>query len=104
MSSNLTKKEIVATIHKATGFAQKEVQEAVQGTLDVITQALVDGRHVELRNFGVLEVQVRKERIGRNPNQPKKDVVIPERPVVKFKMGKNLRESLESQPVSIYKK
>jgi nucleoid DNA-binding protein len=46
---------------------------------------------VELRNFGVFEVKIRKARVGRNPNSPEKDVPIPERAVVKFKPGKEMR-------------
>jgi nucleoid DNA-binding protein len=36
-------------------------------------------------------VKVRKARIGRNPNAPETDVPIPERSVVKFKPGKEMR-------------
>ncbi len=95
MSKNLTKRDIVLKIYEKTGFPQKEVRETVQLTLDAIADALIDGRNVELRNFGVFEVQVRKSRIGRNPNKPETDVVIPERAVVKFKAGKELKSKLE---------
>jgi DNA-binding protein HU-beta/integration host factor subunit alpha len=54
---------------------------------------------VELRNFGVLEVQRRKARIGRNPNKPETEVVIPERAVVKFKSGKILKQLLKKLDV-----
>jgi len=50
---------------------------------------------VELRNFGVLEVQVRKARVGRNPNKPETEVIIPQRAVVKFKSGKILKAKLK---------
>jgi nucleoid DNA-binding protein len=56
-----------------------------------ITEALAKGDKVELRNFGVFEVKVRKARIGRNPNVPATDVPIPQRSVVKFKAGKQMR-------------
>ena len=92
MSTNLTKREIVLEIYKKTGFPQKQVVESVQLTLDIIQKALAEGRNVELRNFGVLEVQVRKARIGRNPKKPKKTVAIPARKVVKFKAGKAMKE------------
>jgi nucleoid DNA-binding protein len=42
-----------------------------------------------------LEVQVRKQRIGRNPNKPEAEVVIPQRAVVKFKSGKILKQQLK---------
>ena len=98
MSTNLTKREIVLQIYEKTGFPQKEVQTTVQMTLDIIMNALAAGRNVELRNFGVFEVKVRKARIGRNPNQPEKDVPIPQRAVVKFKPGKEMREGVLKSP------
>jgi len=96
MSGNLTKRDIVLNIYDKTGFPQKEVREVVQLTLDSIAGALAEGRNVELRNFGVFEVQVRKSRIGRNPNKPETDVIIPKRAVIKFKAGKGLKADLKS--------
>lgn len=96
MSKNLTKRDIVLDIYDKTDFPQKEVRETVQLTLDAIANALREGRNVELRNFGVFEVQVRKSRIGRNPNKPETDVVIPTRAVIKFKAGKELKADLKN--------
>jgi len=96
MAGNLTKRDIVIDIYEKTGFPQKEVRETVQMTLDVIAKALAQGRNVELRNFGVFEVQVRKARVGRNPNKPETDVVIPKRAVIKFKAGKELKGELKN--------
>src|ERR1043166_1164196 len=93
--SNLTKREIVLEIYRKSGFPQKQIVDTVQQTLDIIQKALANGRNVELRNFGVLEVQVRKKRIGRNPNKPNDTVIIPERAVVKFKSGKILKQQLK---------
>jgi len=95
MSTNLTKREIVLEIYKKTSFPQKQVVETVQLTLDIVQKALADGRNVELRNLGVLAVQVRKDRIGSTPNKPEAEVVIPQRAVVKFKSGKILKQQLK---------
>ena len=95
MASNLTKREIVLEIYKKHRVAQKDVVAVVQKTLDIILKALTQGRTVELRNFGVLEVQRRKARVGRNPNKPQHEVVIPERAVVKFKSGKILKQAMK---------
>ncbi|MFI3291109.1 MAG: HU family DNA-binding protein [Opitutales bacterium] len=103
---NLTKREIVHSIYESKeeckqGFVlQNDVKDIVQRTLDVICESLSNGRNVELRNFGVLEVQVRKPRIGRNPTQPEKDVEIPKRAVVKFKAGKELKKALTTLDLS----
>jgi len=97
---NLTKREIVLEIYEKTGFPQKEIVDTVQMSLDILMRALSEGRNVELRNFGVLEVQRRKSRIGRNPNKPDAEVVIPERAVVKFKSGKILKQMLKKLDIS----
>lgn len=99
MSNNLTKRDIVLDIYEKTRFPQKEVRETVQLTLDAIAGALSEGRNVELRNFGVFEVQIRKSRIGRNPNKPETDVVIPRRAVIKFKAGKELKATLKDMDI-----
>lgn len=105
MSANLTKRDIVLAIHNEVKddypeVSQKAIRDVVQKTLDTIADALAEGRNVELRNFGVFEVQKRKSRIGRNPNRPEKDVVIPERAVIKFKAGKELKAYLKDLDVS----
>jgi nucleoid DNA-binding protein len=87
----LTKRDLVIRISNETGLIQQQVLDVLQKTLDSIAEALAKGDKVELRNFGVFEVKVRKARIGRNPNAPETDVPIPERSVVKFKPGKEMR-------------
>jgi len=90
----MTKRDLVVRISEETGLVQQEVLDVVQKTLDHISTAVAAGQTVELRNFGVFEVKVRKARIGRNPNQPETDVPIPRRAVVKFKPGKEMREAV----------
>jgi nucleoid DNA-binding protein len=97
--ANLTKREIVLKIFEETNHPQKAIRDAVQRTLEIIQQALLQGRDVELRNFGVFEVQVRESRIGRNPNKPETDVVIPRRAVVKFKAGKEMKQALRETDI-----
>jgi len=87
----LTKRDLVNRISDETGLVQQQVLDVVQKTLDHIAEALAKGDKVELRNFGVFEVKVRKARVGRNPNAPETDVPIPPRSMVKFKAGKEMR-------------
>ncbi|HEX3717342.1 MAG TPA: HU family DNA-binding protein [Verrucomicrobiae bacterium] len=98
----MTKRDLVVRISEETGLVQQQVLEVVQRTLDHISEAVAGGTTVELRNFGVFEVKVRKARIGRNPNRPETDVPIPRRAVVKFKPGKEMREAvIKLSPASI---
>jgi len=91
----MTKRDLVVKIANETGFIQADVAEVVQSTLDYIADELATGKNIELRNFGVFEIKIRKSRKGRNPKQPKDEVVIPERAVVKFRAGKELKIRVE---------
>lgn len=90
----MTKRDLVIRISNESGLVQQQVLDVIQKTLDYIADAVSKGKKVELRNFGVFEVKVRKARIGRNPNAPAADVRIPPRAVVKFKPGKEMREAV----------
>ncbi len=94
----MTKRDLVVRISNETGLVQQDVLNVIQRTLDYISDAVAKGETVELRNFGVFEVKVRRARVGRNPNRPEKDVPIPERAVVKFKAGKEMREAVIKIP------
>ena len=87
----LTKRDLVLRICDDIDWVQHDVLDIVQRTLDHITRAVARGEKVELRNFGVFEIKVRKARVGRNPNKPEADVAIPARATVKFKAGKEMR-------------
>jgi nucleoid DNA-binding protein len=95
---NLTRREIIWGIAEKTEYPHRHVHDSVQMTLESITEALLAGRNVELRGFGTFEIQIRKSRPGRNPRRPEEKVVIPRRAVVKFKVGKYLREDLKAFP------
>ena len=100
----MTKRDIVVRIAKETGIIQTDVAKVVQKTLDYIADELADGKTIELRNFGVFECKVRKSRKGRNPNKPANEVIIPERVVVKFRAGKELKDRVEQIKPSEIKK
>jgi nucleoid DNA-binding protein len=87
----LTKRDLVLRICEDTGLVQQHVFDIVQRTFDHIIKALAQGEKVELRNFGIFEVRVRKARTGRNPGAPGTEVPIPERCVVKFKAGREMK-------------
>ena len=93
----MTKRELVVRIAKETIINQQEVLTVVQKMLDYITESLVRGENIEFRDFGVFEIVTRKSRIGRNPNKPMNTVTIPERRVVKFKPGKEMKARVSAK-------
>lgn len=94
----MTKRALVRRISDETLLPQEVVLEVVQKTLDYITEALSQGATVELRNFGVFQAKTRQARIGRNPQVPAIDIPIPQRTVVKFKAGKEMRQAVSKLP------
>ena len=95
LMSNLTKRDLVVRISNETGMVQQEVMKVVQKMLDCFAESMGKGQTIELRNFGVFEVKLRKARVGRNPNKPEKDITIPPRAVIKFKPGKEVKAMLQ---------
>ena len=92
----ITKRDLVVQISDQTGLTQHQVFDVLQLFLDNITSHLAQNNEVVLRNFGTFEIRVAKAKIGRNPNNPEKDVPIPARSIVKFKPGKELKEKVAS--------
>lgn len=110
MPVTLTKNDIVRTLAEKYELEIASTRRVVQGTLDMILEALLKGDKVELRNFGVFEVIQRRGRIARNPKS-RQEVFIPERKVVKFKPGKVMEDRITTpsmkggiQPVPARKK
>lgn len=87
----MTKKEIVKQISDRIGLTQLKTKEIVQLTFDAIVDTLLNDKRIELRNFGVFEVKLRKARKARNPRTGDK-VDVPPKYVVTFKPGKEMEE------------
>ena len=93
MGATLTKNDIVRTLAEKYELEIASTRRVVQGTIDMVVEALLKGDKVELRNFGVFEVITRAGRIARNPKS-RQEVFIPERKVVKFKPGKIMEDQI----------
>lgn len=96
----MTKKEIVKEISEKLGLTQLKTKEIVQQTFDAIVETLLQERRIELRNFGVFEVKLRKPRKARNPRTGER-VDVEAKYVVTFKPGKEMEERvrhLDRQP------
>ena len=64
----MTKSELIARIAESNpNLFLRDVERIVDTFFNSITQALVDGKRVELRGFGAFSVKHREARVGRNP-------------------------------------
>jgi integration host factor subunit beta len=94
----ITKKELVNRIADQTGQTKVVVKDILQKFLDEIIDELAHGNRLEFREFGVFEVRGRAARVAQNPRTLEK-VTVPEKRVVKFKVGRLMREKVcENEP------
>ncbi len=91
---NFTKKEIIQEVSDRLGLTQTISSKMFHLVLEIITRELANTNNVVVRDFGTFETKVAKGRPGRNPKDPTKTIPIPDRAVVKFQVGKALKEKV----------
>ncbi|MCC6738075.1 MAG: integration host factor subunit beta [Planctomycetia bacterium] len=90
----MTKKDIVKTLADRFQLSQVDAKKVVQGTFDAILETLLANGRIELRNFGVFEVKMRKARKARNPRTGA-EVFVAEKRVVTFKPGRMMEDKIK---------
>jgi integration host factor subunit beta len=85
-----TKKYLIDSIAQDKNIHPRDARAIIQAFLDKITECLARGERLEFREFGVFEVIMRKQKIGRNPKNASVSIVIPARLAVKFTPGKKI--------------
>lgn len=87
----MTKADLINEVVKLSNLTKKETELIVNTIFDNIADALGKGEKVELRGFGSFRIRYRNARKGRNPKTGT-SVSVPEKRVPFFKVGKRLRE------------
>tara|TARA_Y100001958_G_C21073440_1_gene432182 strand:+ start:148 stop:468 length:321 start_codon:yes stop_codon:yes gene_type:complete len=96
----LIKSALVKKIHeKNIHLFERDAERIVSVIFNEITQSLADGKRVELRGFGAFSVSRRKRRRGRNPRTGE-TVIVEDKVIPKWKMGKELRIKLNNKDKS----
>jgi len=95
--ATITKKQLIQVISQEKGVHPNDVRNVIQSFLDKMTDYLASGDRLEFRDFGVFEVVVRKQKIGRNPKNAAVPIVIPARSAVKFTPGKKMKKRIETK-------
>lgn len=95
----MTKSELIETLaRKQSHLAYRDVELAVKGLLEAMSQSLANGERIEVRGFGSFSLHYRPPRMGRNPKSGD-PVVLRGKYVPHFKPGKQLREQVNRTPV-----
>ncbi len=96
----MTKSQLIQRIAELNPHLyQRDVERIVSTIFDEISSALAEGDRVELRGFGAFSVKIRDARLGRNPRTGE-TVNVERKAVPFFKTGKQLRDMLNTNPVS----
>ena len=93
--STVTKKELIDRIAENTQAKRVVVKRIVQSFLDEVVIELAKENRLEFRDFGVFETRTRAARVAQNPKTLER-VPVPAKRTVKFKMGRLMKQKLES--------
>lgn len=90
--TSLTKSDLIESLSRnQRHLERRDVELAVKGLLEKMSQELASGNRIEIRGFGSFSLHFRAARMGRNPKSgdavPLRGKYVPH-----FKPGKELRE------------
>jgi DNA-binding protein HU-beta len=92
----MNKGDLVNAIAENAGLSKADAANALNATLDAVTNTLSSGEKVTLVGFGTFSLSYRAARTGRNPRQPTQAIDIPAKVVAKFKPGKELGDAVNT--------
>ena len=89
----MNKNDLIAKVAAGANLSKSDAGDAVEATLNSITDALKAGEEVRLVGFGTFSVTQRAASEGRNPRTGEK-IQIPPSKNPKFKPGKPLKDAI----------
>ena len=90
----MTKAELITAVADGAQIRKVDAEKAINILIQTISDTLKNKGRLALAGFGTFSVNQRKAREGRNP-QTGKPIKIPATKVVKFKPGKQLKDSVK---------
>ena len=93
----IVKSKLIKELKKSyPNFLTRDLNKVIDIILKEIKETLNRGERVELRNFGVYQVDIQKASIRRNPKTGEK-VNVPKKRTIKWKMSKDLFKKLNNE-------
>jgi DNA-binding protein HU-beta len=90
----MNKSDLVNIVSEKNTITKAAALRVVDTVFDAIRESLSNGEEFVMPDFGKFVVDTRAEREGRNP-QTGVSITIPEAKVVKFKVGKALKDLVQ---------
>ena len=93
----MTKSVLIEKVsEKVEGLTRNQTEIVVETVFESIKKALMSGEKIEIRGFGNFRLKNRNPRKARNPKTGE-SVEVPGKKVLYFKVGKALKEALNSK-------
>lgn len=90
----MNKSELISSMAQKSNLTKKDTESALNSFMEIVEETLAKGEKIQLVGFGTFEVRHRKAREGRNPQNPKETIHIPECNVPTFRTGKTLKKNI----------
>ncbi len=92
----MIKSELIANLAaKMTHLPEKQVTDSINHILELMSEALIEGKRIEIRGFGSFSLHYRPPRNAHNPKTGEK-VVTEAKYSPHFKPGKELKERVDA--------
>jgi integration host factor subunit beta len=93
----MTKSVLIEKVsEKVEGLTRNQTEIVVETVFESIKKALISGEKIEIRGFGNFRLKNRNPRKARNPKTGE-SVDVPGKKVLYFKVGKALKEALNTK-------
>jgi integration host factor subunit beta len=92
----MNKSDLIDSVVEHSGLPKKRAEVVVNLIFDAMTEALADGKRIEIRDFGSFISKSYRARSGRNPRTGEL-IDVPAKRLPFFKVGKRLRERVDAE-------
>jgi integration host factor subunit alpha len=91
----LTRADLCEAVHEEVGLSRQDCSGLVERTLELIVEALEQGKQVKLSGFGVFQVRAKRARMGRNPKTGEPAAIDPRR-VIGFRASQVMKARIDT--------
>ena len=89
----MNRTELVAAMADKAMLSKKDAENALDVCFDLMEKALLEGREVNITNFGAFSPKTRQEREGTDPKKHTR-IVIKKSRAISFRVSKSLKAKL----------
>lgn len=92
----MNKSELIEALAQETNLPHRDAAAITNTIIETMIETLAKGDNIEIRGFGSFVIKHYRSYEGRNPKSGKK-IEVAEKKLPFFKVGKDLREQVNSQ-------